>query len=332
MTTKSGPQVQPGYCIVQQPGTLASQAQMIFQDRNRDAINFFMQINNDTPWVKPGQILIVADPNNSNQAYQLYELKKAKEKVSHALATTDVPVSTFLNANYGIIAALTNIMDKTVGAVSDAGEKYFSRITDILKNIERTYQNQYRTQGSLISQQFFSERARLFSELDSHLNSLVRRGLKFRPYEDLKRALNLSSRSIVHDWQSAGIGAIRGYSSYIDRAASAAKYMKTGGWIAIGFAGLNTTNDVHQACTTGRENQCRKVAVKEYSKFASSTAASIYGGSLGAAGTAGICIALGVPTGGLGTLACGIVGGVAVGTIAGTAAKKGTDYLMDLIL
>ncbi|MGC8424687.1 hypothetical protein ACP3S8_07685 [Mixta calida] len=145
MTTKSGPQVQPGYCIVQQPGTLASQAQMIFQDRNRDAINFFMQINNDTPWVKPGQILIVADPNNSNQAYQLYELKKAKEKVSHALATTDVPVSTFLNANYGIIAALTNIMDKTVGAVSDAGEKYFSRITDILKNIERTYQNQYRT-------------------------------------------------------------------------------------------------------------------------------------------------------------------------------------------
>ncbi len=106
---------------------------MIFQDRNRDAINFFMQINNDTPWVKPGQILIVADPNNSNQAYQLYELKKAKEKVSHALATTDVPVSTFLNANYGTIAALTNIMDKTVGAVSDAGEKYFSRITDILK-------------------------------------------------------------------------------------------------------------------------------------------------------------------------------------------------------
>ncbi|MGM5529924.1 hypothetical protein ACP3UV_08495 [Mixta calida] len=91
MTAKSGSQVQPGYCIVQQPGTLASQAQMIFQDRNRDAINFFMQINNDTPWVKPGQILIVADPNNSNQAYQLYELKKSKEKVNHALATTDVP-------------------------------------------------------------------------------------------------------------------------------------------------------------------------------------------------------------------------------------------------
>lgn len=133
MKNKSGSQVQPGYCIVQQPGTLASQAQMIFQDRNRDAINFFMQINNDTPWVKPGQILIVADPNNSNQTYQINELKKSKKKVNHALATTDVPVSTFLNANYGTIAALTNIMDKTVGTVSDAGEKYFSRITDILK-------------------------------------------------------------------------------------------------------------------------------------------------------------------------------------------------------
>ena len=108
--------------------------------------------------------------------------------------------------------------------------------------------------------------------------------------------------------------------------------MKAGGWVAIGFAGLNTTNEVHHACTTGRENQCMKVAVREYSKFGTSTAASIYGGTLGAYGATSLCIALGVATGGAGLLACGIAGGVAVGTASGAIAEKGTNYFMDLIL
>lgn len=201
-----------------------------------------------------------------------------------------------------------------------------------MKQIELTYQNQFRTQGSLISQQFFAERARLFNILNQHLGKISKLALKMRPYNDLKKALNLSSRSIVHDWQSSGVGAIKGYSSYIDRASSAAKYMKLGGWIAIGFSGLNTTNEVHHACTTGRESQCNKVAIREYSKFGTSTAASIYGGALGGLGATALCVAIGVPTGGLGTLACGIIGGVAVGTASGAVAEKGTDYLMDLIL
>lgn len=325
-------QIQPGFCIVQNPGTLASQAQELFYGKNPEAINLFMQLNKDTQWVKPGQILIISDPNNNNQAYQIYQLKEAKKRVNQALATTDLPTATFLNTHYATIAALTNIMDKTIGAASDAGEKYFSRITDTLKKIESTYQNQFKTQGTLISQQFFIERARLFSELESYLNRLVKRSLKFQPYESLKNALNLSSRSIVHDWQTSGVGAIQGYSTYINRAARAARYMKAGGWIAIGFAGLNTTNEIHHACTIGREKQCSKVAVREYSKFGISTAASIYGGTLGAYGATGLCITLGVATGGAGVLACGIVGGITAGTISGAVAEKGADYLMDLIL
>lgn len=332
MKTLENSEVQPGFCIVQNPGTLLSQAQELFHKRNPEAMKMFMELNSDTPWVKPGQLLIVADPNNKNQARQINQLNKAKKRVTHALATEDVSTATFLNNYYGTIAALTNIMDKSLGAVSDAGEKYFTRITETLKKIEAAYQNQFRTQGSLIGQQFYVERAKLFNELDSYLNGLVKRNLKFRPYEDIKRALNLSSRSIVHDWQTAGVGAIQGYSTYIGRAAKAASYMKAGGWVAIGFAGLNTTNEVHHACTTGRENQCMKVAVREYSKFGASTAASIYGGTLGAYGATSLCIALGVATGGAGLLACGVVGGIAVGTASGTIAEKGTNYFMDLIL
>ncbi|WP_342754819.1 hypothetical protein AAGQ96_03115 [Pantoea sp. MBD-2R] len=332
MNNQKDSNVQPGFCIAQQPGTLSSQACELFRDKNREAAMLFMQLNSNTSWVKPGQLLIVADPNNKNQSSQIENLRKAKRKVDHALATTDAETSSFLNTHYGTIAALTNILDKSTGTVSDAGEKYFSRIAEKLKQIEITYQNQFRTQGSLISQQFFSERARLFAELEGHLNGLAKSALKFRPYDDLKRALNLSSRSIVHDWQTAGIGAIKGYSSYIDRASGAAKYMKMGGWVAIGFAGLNTTNEVHHACTTGREGECKKVAVREYTKFGLSTAASMYGGAVGATGAATFCVAIGLASGGVGTLACGIVGGVAAGTASGAVAEKGTDYFMDWIL
>lgn len=332
MNNRKDLNVQLGFCIAQQPGTLSSQACELFRDKNREAAMLFMQLNSNTSWVKPGQLLIVADPNNKNQSSQIENLRKAKRKVDHALATTDAETSSFLNTHYGTIAALTNILDKSTGTVSDAGEKYFSRIAEKLKQIEITYQNQFRTQGSLISQQFFSERARLFAELEGHLNGLAKSALKFRPYDDLKRALNLSSRSIVHDWQTAGIGAIKGYSSYIDRAAGAAKYMKMGGWVAIGFAGLNTTNEVHHACTTGREGECKKVAVREYTKFGVSAGTGYFGGSLGAGMAGAACVALGVASGGAGFLACSIVGAAAGGYAGGELGSKGTDLIMDKIL
>lgn len=332
MNKQLNSRIQPGFCIVKKPGTLSSQAYELFQGRSSDAMKLFMNLNDDTQWVKPGQILIIADPYNNNQTYQLDQLKQAKKRVNQALITSDVPTADFLDKNYGTIAALTNFMDKSIGAVSDAGDKYFSRVADVLNRIEKSYQNQFRTQGSLISQQFYSERAKLFSELDSYLNNLVKRSLKFRPYDDIKRALNLSSRAIVHDWQTAGVGAIQGYSTYIDRAANAAKYMKAGGWVAIGFSGLNATNEVIHSCTIGRENECKKVAVREYSKFGVSTAAGIYGGTLGAYGVTALCIAAGIPTGGAGTLACGIVGGIAAGAVSSSIAEKGTNYFMDLIL
>ncbi|EXU74451.1 hypothetical protein [Erwinia mallotivora] len=324
--------VEPGFCVVQQPGTLAFHAQDIFHSRNPEAAKLFMQLNNDTQWVKPGQILIVADPENKNQQHQIRTLQAAKGKVNLALATTDTPTASFINDHYAVIAALTSWGDKASGMIGDAGEKYFSQIESTLKRIEQSYQNQFRTQGSLISQQFFAERQALFAELKPLLNSITRLSLKLKKYDSLKTALGLSSRSIVHDWQTAGVGAIKGYSSYIERAAGIAKYMKAGGWVAIGFAGLNTTNEVHHACTTGREGECRKVAVREYTKFGVSTGTGYLGGAWGAAGAGAACVALGVATAGAGLLACSVLGAAAGGYVGSEIGSSGTDYMMDKLL
>ncbi|EOI5812723.1 hypothetical protein ACMS1J_003854 [Cronobacter sakazakii] len=327
----TGSNVAPGYYVVQQPGTLDFQARLLFTNINSAAARYFMKINNDTPWVKSGQILIVADPA-SNDPVALKELVTAKSKVNNALNNLNADEAVFFHQHYSTIAAVTNFMDKSLGIIGDAGEKYFKQIESKLKAMELSYQNQFRSQGTLISQQFFIERQKLFAELNILLNKLSRLVLTLKPYENLKRALGLSSKAIVHEWSTAGVGAIRGYSTYVDKAASAARYMKAGGWLAIGFAGLNTTNEVYNACTTGREKECAKVAVKEYSKFGASVAGGIYGGQYGGLLAGGICVALGVATAGAGALACTIVGAAAGGYIGGEAASGGMGYLMDKIL
>lgn len=322
--------VNPGYCIVQQPGTLDFQARLLFNNPNSDAARYFMQINSDAQWSKPGQMLILDAPGSKNSV-QLKQLQIAKKKVNGALADLNSGEANFFNQHFSTIAAVTNFMDKSLGVVADAGEKYFSDIERKLKSIELAYQNQYRTQGTLISQQFFVERQRLFSELDGLLNKLSRLTLKMKPYDELKHALGLSSRSIVHEWSTAGVASIRGYSTYIDNASKAARFLKAGGWLAIGFAGANTTNEVYNACTVGREQSCAKVAVKKYSSFGASLAGGIYGGKYGAMAGAGVCVALGVATGGVGLLACSIVGAAAGGYVGGEIAGGATEYMMDKI-
>jgi len=324
--------VAPGYCVVQQAGTLDLQARLLFNNPNSEAARYFMHLNRDMRWVKPGQILIVADPANQNQVYQLNHIIMAKQKVNAALATTDDNVAAFLNKNYQHIAALTSLGEKVVGTAGEAGERYFHQIESILVKIEQTYQNQFRTQGTLIGQQFYTERNALFAQLKPLLKGIGRLSLNIDRYDSIKRALGLSTRSIIHEWSTVGVGTIPGYASYIIRSAKAASFMKAGGWVALGLSFMNTTNDVYHACTTGREGECAKVAVKKYSMFGAGIVGGINGGTYGGLLGESLCLTLGAATAGTGALVCSIAGAVAGSNIVESILSGGTGYLMDKIL
>ncbi|MDF7647087.1 hypothetical protein F3J38_13815 [Pantoea sp. Acro-805] len=330
MTGKTS--IEPGFCVVQRPGRLTEQAMWLYGTRNLPAANYFLELNADVAWAKPGQILIVADPSGNNHPSAMSALTTAKASTNNSLAHLSVDEADFFNRHYASIAAITNYMDKASGFIGDAGEKYFSEIGKKLTAIESAYRNQYLTSGTLFGEQFLVERRRLFGELELLLNRVSRLILNLRPYDKIKHALNLSSSSIVHDWQTAGVGAIRGYSTYVDGAAKAARFMKMGGWVAIGFSALNTTNDVYHACTAERQSECTKVALKKYSNFAATTGAGIWGGGATATVATTACVALGVATGGVGALACGIVGAAAGGYAFGELGGKLSDVVMDKIL
>ena len=274
--------IAPGYCIAQQTGSLAFHANYLFGGKPSEAARFYAAQCRYAAG-STGQMLIVADPRNHHQSTQIAALMQAKSRTSKAVKAGDSDFSAFLHRNYAAIAAFTSYGETVVGLASDAGERYFSQIKNITVEIEKTYQNQFRASGALIGTQFQVERARLFGTLKPLLNRLTRAQLNMKEYAQIKHALGLSSKSLVHEWSTAGVGAIKGYSNYVD-SARAAKFMKAGGWIGIGLSGLNTTNEVYNACTTGREQECAKIAVKGYSHFAASTAFGIKGGELGAAG------------------------------------------------
>lgn len=327
--------IAPGYCIVERPGTLEYQARELFRDIRSPAASLFMKLNADTQYLKPGQILIVAEPDTPDHLtmQMLTTLRQAKNKTNTALIGLSSDDAGFMQKHYGMIAALTGAGDKVFGTVSDVGEKYFKAIEQTLKKIEASYQNQFRTQGTLISQQFFVERNQLLNQLKELVNkpllkSLARYIVKFQQYENMKRALNLSSRSIVHEWSTAGLGGIPGYSYYVGNAARAARFLKTGGYIGIGFAFVGISNDVVNACSKGRESECRKIAVRDYTKFAVGTGGAMYAGAWGGSAALAGCAAIGIVTAGAGGVACAAVGSVVGGYIGSTAGEKAVDYLL----
>lgn len=141
--------VEPGFCVVQRPGRLTEQAMFLFGNRNVAAANYFLQLNADVAWAKPGQILIVADPEGNNTQAAMNALKAAKTTTNNSLSHLSSDEASFFHQHYASIAAITNFMDKSSGLIGDAGEKYFAEIGKKLTAIESAYRNQYLTSGTL---------------------------------------------------------------------------------------------------------------------------------------------------------------------------------------
>ncbi|PQL06186.1 hypothetical protein CG436_15270 [Pantoea ananatis] len=120
---------------------------------------------------------------------------------------------------------------------------------------------------------------------------------------------------------------LAGIPGYVGNAAKAAKFLKSGGYIGMGFAFAGTTNDVVNACVKGRESECKRTAFKEYGKFGASTFAGMGGGAAGSVAGLGVCAAIGIATAGTGAVVCAAVGSIAGGYVG----TKASDSVMDTI-
>ena len=199
--------------------------------------------------------------------------------------------------------------------------KHLDDVKNLFKEIEALHVRSFQADGHLNSQAFFAERKRLLRQLNTHLGALTRKSIGFPDHPNLKSALGISNKSLVHRWtQAGGADQIPGYATHIEGVSKASKYLKYGGWIGTAIGGGVSYMKVQDVCAAGDTEACKKVKFTEAGGFIGGVAGGAAAGALFSGSTVGlVCLAAGVTTGGVGGIVCGVVV-VGTGAFAGGAA------------
>ncbi|PZL90916.1 PAAR domain-containing protein [Pantoea sp. ARC607] len=324
-TAKKKTGIDAGFAIIPYGGTTEAWQRLLFTENPPAGVkDLFATLNGPDERYKAGSIMLVVDPKKQDEK-QIAHMQAAKQRIDAALAPLSIQQANFLFKHKDTIemfAAAATIANDTagdVGRATEAAKEYFRRVEKILVEIEKTYKKQYITSGTLIGEQFFVERRRLFGQLDSVLKMFMKHRFMFNEYADLKSALGLSSRSITHRWNETGVSDIEGYATHIEKLAKYVKWMETAGKIGVCLSAFDTAAKITEACTVGRD--CAKTSFTSIGEFSG----SLIGGRIATkilAGTAtdAVCaVVLGAATfeaGGAGALLCtlGVAGGISYGS------------------
>jgi len=316
---KAQPQ-EPGFYIVPRSTTLEKLEAQLFTSPRPAVIEKFKALNPNLSQVKAGQMIVLSDPDNQQCTREEALLMDAAAKVNSALEPLSPEEADFMARHRDEIESFLTYGATSVGIGTSVFSKHLEGVNSSLRSIEALHQRTFQQHGHLRSPEFFAERKRLFSQLDVQLTALTRKGTGIPDHPNLKSALGISSRSLVHRWTKAGAPEqIPGYATHIDGVAKAAKYIRYGGWIGTAVGGGASYMKVQDVCTAGNAEACEKVKFTETGSFAG----SVVGGAgsaaiLTAPAVGSVCVALGVPTGGVGTLVCGLLVVGAISLTAGT--------------
>ncbi|MCY0775094.1 PAAR domain-containing protein [Enterobacter cloacae complex sp. 2022EL-00788] len=320
-----------GFCVLPYGATPSSYEPYLFTTPPAGARELYSQLNPEMK-KKPGSILIVVDPEKQ-EPEQVETLQRARDRIDAALEPLTVQEAKLLHDNRGAVDAFSyqlfaDNLGKAgdgLGYISEIGKSYYEEIKRILVEIEDLYKNTYnRNNGVISGQEFFGQRARLFKQLDLVLTKFSKSQLNLGEYQSIKRALGLSTSSIMHRWDRTGVDNIEGYASYIEKSAKLMKIMKTVGYVGIGLDFASYTSNVYDACSKGRESECRKAAITEYSKFGfKQIGSAAVGGASGWAARGACMWILGIATSEVGAVGAGLC------LITGVGASMGAAKLVE---
>ncbi len=297
-------QIKPGYHVVQAPISKSELLGALYGDTSAKP-NGFDRLNPGLgAQVLPGEMVVLGDPEGLECTQQEAELMEVAARVNAQVRSLEQDEAQFIVKHFDLLEAITSTGSAGLGAGAVMVSKQISSIEVTLKNIERLHQDSYRKHGHLNHPEFFEKRRALFKELDFALGSVARKGMSLDDDAKLKRALGLSSKSIVNNWNTAGVGAIPGYATHYERVAKGAKYVRNVGYLGVTLDVSMSALKIREACTAGDEKECQVVAYRESGKLVGATIFGAAGGAL-----AGACTLVGVTTVGIGGVACAIIVG-----------------------
>ncbi|ABY96681.1 hypothetical protein QVM62_05365 [Pseudomonas putida] len=275
--------------------------------------------------VRSGELVIVGDWSTpsctSQEAYLM-----AKAAATHmGLMRSGQGADEFFLENFELLKSLLAHASMGAGVVSDGWSRYLKATQDTLLEIEKLYQEHMSSGTFKARDQFYAKRAALFGRLDEQLSKMAAFGTSLRNQGSIKRTLGISTKSYLHT------GEIAGYADKVAGVGKAANLIKKGTYLGISLEVASIGLDIQKACTLGRQDACRKAAYIEGASLAGSLGGAAGGAYLGSYAIEQLCIAIGVPTRGLGTLACAVIGGATGGMLVGDVGKTQGARLGELL-
>jgi hypothetical protein len=309
MRDNSAELVEPGFYIVPKSTTSEQLEASLFTLRDPAVMGKFKLLNPNLRDVKAGSLIVLSDPNNFQCTREEALLMEMAAKTNQVLETLSPEEANFMVEHREAFQTLLTYSSGAIGVGASIFKNNLDSVGSALTDIEVLQQKTLQRDGLLRSPAFFAERQRLLAILNSHMTTLTRKGIGFPHHINLKKMLGISSQSMVHHWSNASpAGQIPGHATHLDGVAKAAKYVKYGGWLGTAVGGGVSAAKIQDVCSAGNTEACKRIRFTETGSFVVGVGGGMAAGWMLSAPVVGaLCIGLGVPTGGVGTLACSIV-------------------------
>ncbi len=316
LTGRDAPE--PGFYIVPKSTTREQLEASLFTLRDPAVMGKFKLLNPNLSDVKAGSMIVLSDPSNYQCTREEALLMDVAAKTNRVLETLSPEEADFMVQHRDVIQNFLTYGSGAIGVGASIFKNNLDNVGNALRDIEALQQNTLQRDGHLRSPAFFAERQRLLAQLNSHMTALTRKGIGFPNHINLKKMLGISSQSLVHHWTNASpAGQIPGYATHLEGVAKASKYVQYGGWLVTAVGGGASARKVQDVCAAGSTEACERIRLTESGSFTGGVAGGMAAGRmLTASAIGGLCVAMGVPTGGFSMLACSIVA-VGAGTYAG---------------
>ncbi|MBC2692341.1 PAAR domain-containing protein [Pseudomonas kielensis] len=324
---------EPGFYIVPKSTTRELLEANLFSLRDPAVMGKFQLLNPYRHDVKAGSMIVLSDPSNWQCSREEALLMEVAAGTNDLLETLSPEEADFMVHHRDEIQTFLARGSTAIGVGATIFSRNLEQVDKSLRDIEALHQRSFLNDGHLRSADFFAERQRLLAQLNTNLTTLTRKGIGFPDHPNLKRSLGISNRSLVHHWTQAGApGQIPGYATHLDGVAKAAKYVERGGWIGTAIGVGASALKIQSVCTAGSTEACERVRLTEMgSLLGGGVGGWAAAGFLTAPAVTGLCVGLGVPTGGTSLLVCSVLAVGATSLAGGSIGAVGGEAIGEKI-
>ncbi len=142
----------------------------LFESPSAIVLERFRSLNPQlTQYARPGQMLVLSDPLNSQCTREEALLMEAAQEVNSALAPMSDEDAAFMVEHHEVVRGFLAEGSMAVGIGSTMMEGHLMRTQSALVDLEKLHVRTFQAHGRLQGPEFFAKRKQLLTQLDNSL-------------------------------------------------------------------------------------------------------------------------------------------------------------------